>query len=164
MRVRGTVKVAVLRGDLKCPELLCVSVYDTKPVNFLSMSADSVRWIRKERKAFNPDRNKEENIKFLRLNINDDYNNYMGSVNLADQLRNTYCMDHWMQQRKWWRSAFLWGVGVLLTNAYLCYRSFHKKEGTLPGNVLSSYEFRRAIALDWMDPSEDKRPKSALRK
>jgi hypothetical protein len=77
MRVRGTVKVAVLRGDLKCPDLLCVSVYDTKPVNFLSMSADSVRWIRKERKAFNPDRNKEENIKFLRLNINDDYNNYL---------------------------------------------------------------------------------------
>ena len=53
----------------------------------------------------------------------------------------------------------MWGVGVLLTNAYVCYHSFHKKEGTPPGNVLSSYEFRRAIALDWMDPSEDKKAK-----
>lgn len=34
--VRGTVKVAVLKGDAKCPNVVAASVYDTKPVHFLS--------------------------------------------------------------------------------------------------------------------------------
>ena len=35
--VRGTVKAAVLEGDLGCPNLVASSVYDTKPVHYLSM-------------------------------------------------------------------------------------------------------------------------------
>jgi hypothetical protein len=42
MQVRGTVKVAVLKGDPGCASLIAASVYDTKPVHFLSMSAESV--------------------------------------------------------------------------------------------------------------------------
>ena len=45
MIVRGTVKVAVLKGDSQCPDLVATSVYDTKPVHFLSMSAESIKWI-----------------------------------------------------------------------------------------------------------------------
>jgi hypothetical protein len=52
IRQRGTVKAAVLEGDDTCPNLVAVSVYDTKPVHFLSMSCDSIEWITKERKVF----------------------------------------------------------------------------------------------------------------
>ena len=38
-KVRGTVLAAELRGDDACPSLLAVSVYDTKPVHFLTMCA-----------------------------------------------------------------------------------------------------------------------------
>ena len=33
--VRGTTKAVVLEGDPKCPHLVAISVYDTKPVNIL---------------------------------------------------------------------------------------------------------------------------------
>jgi Transposase IS4 len=52
IKVRGTVKAAVLEGDESCPNLVAVSVYDTKPVHFLSMSCESIEWITKERKVF----------------------------------------------------------------------------------------------------------------
>jgi hypothetical protein len=45
MKVRQTVKAAILKGDPDCPDLVATSVYDTKPVHFLSMSCSSIRWI-----------------------------------------------------------------------------------------------------------------------
>ena len=50
--VRDTVKAAELVGDSECPALVAVSVYDTKPVHFLTMSCESIIWIKKERKVF----------------------------------------------------------------------------------------------------------------
>jgi hypothetical protein len=41
MKVRGTVKAALLMGDPDCPDLVATSVYDTKLVHFLSMMCDS---------------------------------------------------------------------------------------------------------------------------
>ena len=38
-KVRGTVRAAELVGDQDCPALLAVSVYDTKPIHFLTMCA-----------------------------------------------------------------------------------------------------------------------------
>jgi hypothetical protein len=55
MAVRGTVKTAVLLGDLACPALLATSVYDTKPVHFLSMVSENIKWMVKERQVFNVD-------------------------------------------------------------------------------------------------------------
>ena len=34
---QGTSKVSVLEGDTGCPNIIAYSVYDTKPVNYLSM-------------------------------------------------------------------------------------------------------------------------------
>jgi hypothetical protein len=45
MKVRGTVKAAILKDDPNCPDLVATSVYDTKRVHFLSMSCSSIRWI-----------------------------------------------------------------------------------------------------------------------
>jgi hypothetical protein len=47
MKVRGTVKAAILKGDPTCPDLVATSVYDTKPVYFLLMSCSGIRWILK---------------------------------------------------------------------------------------------------------------------
>jgi hypothetical protein len=55
MAVRGTVKATVLIGDPECPDLVATSVYDTKPVHFLSMICNSIKCIVKERAVFNMD-------------------------------------------------------------------------------------------------------------
>ena len=88
--VRNTVKVAVLQGDMVCKDLVCVSLYDTKPVYILSNCCDGIRWIKKERKVFSKEKGKEVIITFYRLNVIEYYNYNMGSVDLADQLWNHY--------------------------------------------------------------------------
>ncbi len=55
LAVRGTVNAAVLVGDPKMPDLVASSVYDTKPVHFLSTCCESIKWIVKERPIFNVD-------------------------------------------------------------------------------------------------------------
>ena len=50
-KVRGTVIAAELVGDSKRPSLIAVSVYDTKPVNFLSMSVEKSNGQRRKEKC-----------------------------------------------------------------------------------------------------------------
>ena len=45
LEFRGTVKAAVLRVDKGCPKLVSSSVYDTKPIHFLSMVCQKLKWI-----------------------------------------------------------------------------------------------------------------------
>ena len=143
-------KVAVLKGDSQCPDLVATSVYDTKPVHFLSMSAESIKWIKK-RDVYDKVKKGIVNAEFLRLNINDDYNYQMGHVDDADQLRNYYRMNHWMRKTKWWWSPFFWGVRVLIVNAYVVYKTFMKNKGL---EYISQYEFRRKICLAYIAPQE----------
>jgi len=147
---RGMVKVAILKGDSQCPDSVATSVYDTKPVHFLSMSAESFKWIKK-RDVYDKVKKGIVNTEFLRLNINDDYNCQMGHVDVADQLRNYYQMDHWMRKTKWWWSPFFWGVGVLIVNAYVVDKNFMKNKGR---EYISQYEFRRKICLAYIAPQE----------
>ena len=49
IKVRGTVKAAVFKGDPKCPALVATSVYDTNPLHFLSMTCKSLMWKVKEK-------------------------------------------------------------------------------------------------------------------
>ena len=141
----------MLRGDGQCPNLVATSVYDTKPVHFLSMSAESIKWIKKKRDVYDKVKKGIVNAEFLRLNINDDYNSQMGHVDVADQLRNYYRMDHWMRKTKWWWSYFFWGVGVLIVNAYVAYKTFMKNKGLA---YMSQYEFRRKICLAYIAPQQ----------
>ena len=46
---RGTVKAAVLRGDTGCPDLVASSIYDTKPLHYLSMVCEKLKWVVKEK-------------------------------------------------------------------------------------------------------------------
>jgi Transposase IS4 len=152
--VRGTVKAAVLKGDKDCRDMIAVSVYDAKPVYFLSMVHSEIKWVVNTNKVFSKTSNKMEDNNFLRLNINTDYNNKMNSVDSADQLRNSYRFDHWLRMRKWWWSVFFWGMGVLMVNAYVAYVKYSLQNGKKKSELLSHYEFRKAIALAWLDPDQ----------
>jgi len=81
------------------------------------------------------------------LNVNDDYNNGMGSVDIADQLRLFYRFHHWMRKSKWWHSIFWWGFGVQLVNAYKCYSVHHKLMRSKP---LSHYDFQKSVGDSWV--------------
>jgi hypothetical protein len=98
---RGTVKAAVLKGDPDCPNLVAVSVYDTKPVHFIFMFCENIEWTVKKRQVYNKATNKMEFIEFLRLNVNDDHNREMNDCNIQDQLRTFYRFNYWLRQRKW---------------------------------------------------------------
>ena len=116
-QVQGTVKAAKLEGDLHCPCLIASSVYDMKPVHYLSMITDTIKWITKERPVYNVDMKQVELMQFLQLNQIDTYNFGMGNVDIADQLRGLYRVDIWLHNRKWWWSIFSWAFGVFITNA-----------------------------------------------
>ena len=66
--VRGTAKAAVLEGDPNCPNLITSSVYDTKPVHYLSMVSESIEWKEVQKTVYNVDTDQTESLKFLRLN------------------------------------------------------------------------------------------------
>lgn len=155
IRARGTVKAAVLEGDNSCPNLVAVSVYDTKPVHFLSMSCKSIQWIEKERSVHVSSLDSSQKMKFLRLNINDTYNKEMGHVDVSDQLRNYYRFDNNMRKRKWWWSIAFWGIGVQLVNAYILYCKVMEASGAPKKDWLSHFDFRKAVALEWISSKEE---------
>ena len=105
-KVRETVLAAELIGDSSCPRLLVVSVYDTKPVHFLTIAVERIFWREKIRAVYDKYSGAMKDITFHRLNINDDYNSGMGGADIADQIRGSYRFDHWMRRYKWWHSLF----------------------------------------------------------
>jgi len=115
------VKAAVLEGDADCPSLVAFSIYDMKPVHFLSMACTSIKW-----HVYNKTSNQKVRMKFLRSGLIDDYNNGMNKVDQADQLCGSYQFDHWICKCKWWWAIWLWGVQVLVINAYVLYKTAHE--------------------------------------
>ena len=148
--VRGTVKAAVLRGDDDCPSLVAASGYDAKPVHFLSMSCTSLHWRINKKSVYNVDTGESEPLEFLRLNTIHDYNQKMGGVDIADQLRGTYRLDRWVRNRKWWWSIMYWSFGVMLTNAYVVYLDVNEQKGIKKSKLLSHHNFLKEIALAWI--------------
>ena len=64
-QVRGTVKAAQLVGDPAIPNLLAVSVYDTKPVHFFSTRCEKVKWEVKEQKVWDKKKMGQSQSSFL---------------------------------------------------------------------------------------------------
>jgi ribosomal protein L37AE/L43A len=150
--VKGTVKAAVLEDCpplAACP-LVAASVYDQKGVHFLSTCVQRILWIEKFREVFDKTTQRMRMGKFLRLAINDDYNNNMNNVDIADQLRGSYRPDRWMRKQKWWWSMFFWGHGTLMVNAYIAYKRFMEIKGLKP---MSHYDFRKMIVLAKICPT-----------
>ena len=57
-------------------------------------------------------------MKFLRINVNDDYNYGMDGADIVEHIRGSYRFDHWLRNYKWWHVIFWWGFQVLMVNAY----------------------------------------------
>jgi hypothetical protein len=152
--VRGTVKASVLQGDKDCPSLVACSVYDTKPVHFLSMTCTLIEWIPRMKKVFSNASKAFEQLKFLCLNINNDYNYGMGDVDVSDQSWNSYRFNIWIRQYKWSWSIFLWWLGVSMVNTYVLYKKFMIEQGVDKKDLLSQYKFRHQIALSWIDSTK----------
>ena len=150
-KVRHTVKAAVLKGDEVAKDLVSISLYDTKPVYFLTSACGEINWIKKEKEVYSPTLGRKFKLPFYRLNIVDFYNHNMGNVDLADQLRNHYRYDSsWHRNRKWWWAVWWWGYQVLLTNSYILYYKYHKMMKS--SNAVSHYEYIKMIALAWVNP------------
>ena len=64
----------LLDGMLGLPDLFDVLVYDTKPVNFILMCCNTIKWIQKTRKVYDPEKIMARDAHFLCLNVNDSYN------------------------------------------------------------------------------------------
>ena len=73
----------------------------------------------------------------------------MGHVGVSNQLRDSYRVDTWLRNFKWWHSLFWWGVQVLLVNSYIIYQRCLEEAGNKPA---SHYEYQKAIALAMIDP------------
>jgi len=151
-QMRGTTKAAVLTDDLEIKDLVAFSVYVTKLVHFLSMACTGLKWIEKRKKVFERESSTNVSVAFLRPEVTDLYNNGMNNVDIADQLRGTYQFNHWMRKCKWWWSIWMWGVQVLLVNAYVLYWTTYsiiwKTDKKL---ILSQYSFREEIVKAWME-------------
>ena len=119
--MRGTTKEEIMKGDPKRPDLIATSFYVTKPVHYLSMSSEELKWVFCEKDVYNVETGTKETLQFLRMCYINDYNHQMGDVDVADQLRNNYRFDHWLRKRKWWWSIMFWGIVVILVNAYIVY-------------------------------------------
>ena len=85
-KVRDTTKAELLKGDLLCENLFAVSTYDTKPVHFLRMRRDNIKWLQKTRKVYNKVAKKVVPVTFYPLNINVNYNYHMKETDVADQI------------------------------------------------------------------------------
>jgi hypothetical protein len=163
--LRGTTKVARLHNYEVCPDLFAVSVYDTKPVHILSRAADCVEWIAKTWKVWDTAAQQRAIIKYLRLNVIEDYNHHMNLTNIADQLRGSYRPDRWMRQRKWWWAFFIWGIGVAGVNAYKIYETIYdeevaKKTPNLPPKWTHA-QFLEELVYDFVFPGRSRTKSSA---
>ena len=157
--LRGTTKAAKLVNDPQCPNLLAVSVYDTKPVNMLSSACEDVHWVLKRRQVWSDIHKAVKTIGYLRLNFIDDYNEKMNSTDIADQLRTVYRPDHWMRNRKWWWAFLIWGLGVAATNGWKIYDTMYeeeKKKGNRLPKKWTHREFLRQLVHDFLWPSQTK--------
>ena len=85
----------------------------------------------------------------MRLNVVDNYNKHMNSVDQADHLRGVYRWDTFMRKRKWWWSILFWCMQMLQTNSYLMYRKYMELHSQEP---ISHLKFCKRICLAWLDP------------
>ena len=153
LEVRGTTKAEILKGDPKYPGLIATSVYNTKPVHYLSMSSEELKWVVYEKDMYNVDIGTKEPLQFSQMCYINDYNHQLGDVGVDDQLRKNYWFDHWLRKRKWWWSIMFWDIGVILVNAYIVYRRVNLEAGVSKSDLLSQHNLRKKVVMAWISPN-----------
>ena len=105
--ITGTLKGAILTGDVECPELIACLVYDSKRVHFLSTAATEIKWLIKDRKIYDYYVEDRVDVKFLRTNMQEMHNYGMNKIDLGEQYRGHYKMDYCKRESKWWMTSWL---------------------------------------------------------
>ena len=86
----------------------------------------------------------------MQMNLIDNYNHTMGNVDVTDQLRGAYRLDHWVRNRKWWWSMLFWALGTKLVNAFVLYIKVNEAYGIPKEKLMSHYKFQKSVALSWI--------------
>ena len=86
------------------------------------------------------------------MNYINKYNNEMGGVSIADNLRNYYKIYFWVRKRKWWWYILFWEVGSVFMHAYVIYICIHNMNGTPIQHILSHHSFKKEISCAWIKP------------
>ena len=76
----------------------------------------------------------------------------MGSVDIADQLRNSYRPDYFTRKLKWWWSILFWAFGVAEANAWKCYEAISDRHPST--KRLTHYEFVLLLAKQMIWPED----------
>ena len=90
----------------------------------MSVACEKIKCLKKDRKLFDKTQQNMVATPFYWVNVINDYNHFMGNVDIADYMRGSYRFDHWMQKRRWWWSILFWAFKVLLTNSYILYKKY----------------------------------------
>ena len=92
------------------------------------------------------------------MNTIHEYNNTIGVVDLADRKRGDYPIDKGVRNRKWWWYILFWLIGVMITNVYVIYLHVNLENRIIIKYLLSHHDFRKAVALAWINPREQDCP------
>lgn len=69
----------------------------------------------------------------------EDYNNFIGGVDLADQLRSYYSCQ--LISRKWWHALLFWVLDVCMINAWIWHRTAY------PQDAMSHLDFIESVCM-----------------
>ena len=129
-----------MEGDPKFTNLIEASMYDTNPVQHISMVSEELNLVVKDKECFNTETGEVLKMRFLRMNCINKYNNKMGGVGIADNPRSYYRIYLGVRKRKWWWYILFWAVGVILTNGYIIYICIHNMHVTPRKHGLSYHD------------------------
>ena len=79
----------MLEGCVEFPYLVVFSVYETKPVHFLSMADEKLVWNINKKEIYNKATKKKVSVQIYPTELNFFYNNNMDSFDVANQLHNS---------------------------------------------------------------------------
>ena len=110
-----------MKGDTKRTKLIEAIMYDTKPVHYISVFSEELKWFVMEKDCFNIDTVKVYIFIFLRMKYINKYMNVMWGAGISDNLSNYYRIYFGVKNRKWRCYILFWDVDVILNNAYIIY-------------------------------------------
>ena len=119
VKIWWTLKATTLKGDPSIPGIVELSLFDSKPFYFMSNACEVVKRNKMMHKVWSKEKNRMAKMPFSRYNMIHDYNIGMNTIDLADQIRNTYLWDLFMRKRKWWWSIMMWCLQMLPANPYI---------------------------------------------
>mgnify|MGYP003959127373 CR=1 FL=1 len=135
---------------------IVVCVHDQKPIMMLSTASSAVTVRDKVRKIAQKIEGKYTgeliDHPYFKLCLIDEYNKFMGGVDLQDRLRWYYRVDgkHTWRNRKWTWALYLWVIETRCTNAYIAYK-------ILLGEMIEDYEAMITVEFQRLQSKERNR-------